>query len=146
MPGYVSFFIMTALAVTFGRTHEGDENNGSIKGKVTTADGQPAAFVTIQVKGYNKSTLTDEDGSFALRGLVPGEYDLEITLTGYATTVQHVVVELGKVTSVAIQLLVYGRQLQEVVVTGGRNKFARTSRYGWRWQPADGCRSGEGIY
>jgi len=118
---------MTALAAAFGRPYEGDENNGSIKGKVTTADGQPAAFVTIQVKGFKKSALTDEDGSFALRGLVPGEYDLEISLTGYATTVQHVVVEPGKITSVAIQLQVSGRQLQEVVVTGGRNKFARTS-------------------
>ena len=111
-----------------GRTYaEGDENNGSVKGRVMTADGQPAAFVTIQVKGANKSTLTDEDGSFVLRGLVPGEYDLEISLTGYATTVQHIIVEHGKVTSIAIHLQLSGRQLQEVVVTGGRNKYARTS-------------------
>lgn len=118
---------MTALAVSFGRTYEGDENSGSVKGRVTTADGQPAAFVSIQVRGFNKSTVTDEDGSFVLRGLVPGEYDLEISLTGYATIVQRVAVVHGKVTSISIQLLVSGRQLQEAVVTGGRNKFARAS-------------------
>src|SRR5882724_8650398 len=40
----------------------GEENNGAIKGKVTTAEGQPAAFVTVEVKGFRRhTTLTDED-------------------------------------------------------------------------------------
>jgi iron complex outermembrane receptor protein len=118
-----------ALVVSFGRIYAegGEENNGSVKGKVTTVDGAPAAWVTIQVKGSNRSTITDEEGDFSLRNLAPGEYDLEISLTGFAPLTQHVTVEQRKSVSIFIQLQVSGRQLQEVVVTGGRNKFARTS-------------------
>ena len=94
---------------------------------MTTTEGQPAAFVTIQVKGSRRSTLTDEDGNFTLRNLAAGEYELEISMTGFATVSQRVRVESRKSTTVAIQLQVSGRQLQEVVVAGGRNKFARNS-------------------
>jgi len=105
----------------------GEENNGTIKGRVTTAEGQPAAFVTVQVKGSRRSTLTDEEGDFTLRNLAPGEYDLEISLTGFSSVTRHVMVEYRKSTSITIQLQVSGRQLQEVVVSAGRNKFARNS-------------------
>ncbi len=104
-----------------------EENNGIIKGKVTTSDGQPAAFVNVQVSGSRRSTLTDESGNFTLRALAAGEYDLEISLTGFATTTQHVSVVNGLSSVVSIQLQVSAHQLQAVVVTGGRNKFARTS-------------------
>jgi len=116
-----------ATAVPADSSRIGEENNGSIKGKVTTTEGQPAAFVTIQVKGSRRSTLTDEDGNFTLRNLAAGEYELEISMTGFATVSQRVTVESRKSTTVAIQLQVSGRQLQEVVVAGGRNKFARNS-------------------
>lgn len=105
----------------------GEENNGAIKGKVTTSEGQPAAFVTIQVKGSKRSTLTDEEGNFTLRNLAPGEYDLEVSLTGFTSLTQHVTVEFRRTTAITIQLQVSGRQLQEVVVSGGRNRFARGS-------------------
>jgi iron complex outermembrane receptor protein len=116
-----------ATGVPADSSRIGEENNGSIRGKVTTAEGQPAAFVTIQVKGSRRSTLTDEEGNFTLRNLAAGEYELEISMTGFATVSQRVTVESRKSTTVAIQLQVSGRQLQEVVVAGGRNKFARNS-------------------
>jgi iron complex outermembrane recepter protein len=104
-----------------------EDNTGTIKGQVTTADGQPAASVTVQVKGTRYSTLTEEDGSFLLRNLRPGKYEIEISLTGYATTLQTVTVEQHKMATISITLKLSGQQLKEVVVTGGHNKFSRTS-------------------
>lgn len=120
--------VLSGLSINTVRAGMGDEedNKGTVKGKVYTVDGQPAAAVTIVVKGTRRSTLTEEDGSFILRNLPAGHYELEISLTGFAPTTQSVVVEYRKITAVSIQLQVSGQQLQEVVVTGGRNKFART--------------------
>ena len=107
----------------------GDDNGGTVKGKVTTADGQPAAFVTIlvKVKDATRSALTDEDGSFILRNLPAGSYNLEISLTGFATTTEHVTVEVRKTVLLSIRLQLSERQLQQVVVIGGINKFARSN-------------------
>jgi len=98
-----------------------------IKGKVLTADGQPAASVTILIKSNGRSTLTDDDGVFTLSNLPAGDYDLEISLTGFATITQHVTVQPRRTTNLAIRLEVSERQLQEVVVTGGTNRLARPS-------------------
>jgi iron complex outermembrane recepter protein len=122
-----------------------EENACTIKGKVTTADGQPAAWVTIQVKsldqpageernadrskfeGHNtgRSTMTDEDGVFSFHNLRPGNYAIEISLTGYTTTTLSVRVEHHKETTISIPLQLSGKQLQEVIVTGDRAKYTR---------------------
>jgi iron complex outermembrane receptor protein len=98
-----------------------------LKGRVLTADGQPAASVTVRIKSNGRTTITDEDGSFTLSNLSAGEYDLEISLTGFAPTTRHVTVDAHRPTSVSIRLQVSGQQLQEVIVTGGRNRLSRRS-------------------
>ena len=105
----------------------GEDQNGSIKGKVLTADDQPAASVSIVIKSNHRTILTGEDGSFTLNNLPAGDYDLEISLSGYTTTTQHVTVQSRKTAEITIRLQVSQKQLQEVVVTGGINKFSRTS-------------------
>jgi len=105
----------------------GEDQNGSIRGKVLTADNQPAASVSIVIKSNRRTILTSEDGSFTLNNLPAGEYDLEISLSGYTTTTEHVTVGARKTAEITIRLQVSEKQLQEVVVTGGINKFSRTS-------------------
>jgi iron complex outermembrane receptor protein len=121
-----TFFILLAILGPSLNPAKAEDNGGTIKGKIYTTDGQPAAAVTVLVKGTKRSALTEEDGSFILHNIPAGNYELEISLTGFATTRQYVVVEYRKTTAVAIQLQLSGQQLQEVVVTGGRNKFSRT--------------------
>lgn len=99
-----------------------------IKGKVLTADGQPAAAVTIRVKSNGRTTVTDDEGAFTIGNLPAGEYDLEISLTGFATTTQHVVVGPRRTTNLSIKLEVSEKQLEQVVVTAGVNRLShRTS-------------------
>lgn len=97
---------------------------GSIKGQVTTSDQKPAAAVSVQLKGTRKSTLTDEKGQFILQHIPVGTYQLEVSLIGYETLLQEVVIEQEQITAVALQLSYSQTQLQEVIVTGGRNKFS----------------------
>lgn len=102
-----------------------DDGKGGISGKVLTSDGQPAASVTVILKGTGRGTITGEDGRFTLRNLNEGSYEVEVTLTTYDPVVKTVVVEKGKTANVEIQLTVSTKQLEEVVVTYGRNKFAK---------------------
>ncbi|MBS1605091.1 MAG: TonB-dependent receptor [Bacteroidetes bacterium] len=96
---------------------------GVLGGIITTADGKPAGGVTVTLKGLNRSTLTDDDGQFSFRRLEPGSYTVEITFAGYEPIDRTVYVESGRPVRLDLQLKIPERQLDQVVVTNGYNKF-----------------------
>ncbi len=141
--GFMTVLLSCSLIIAFAGSREGynrnmegtngntegisrntEGNNGVIKGRITTSDGKPAAFVMVQLKGTKKGAQSDEDGAFTLRGVLAGNYTLEVSLVGYEALEQTIAVEADKTTLVALKLDVSEKQLQEVVVTGGTNKFA----------------------
>ncbi|HVU58817.1 MAG TPA: TonB-dependent receptor [Puia sp.] len=93
-----------------------EEGKGVIAGTVTTSDGQPAIAVTVVLKGTQRSTITNEQGYFTLRGVSEGAHQLEISLTGYETVTQDVEVTKDKTVRLSIQLSVSKKQLEEVIV------------------------------
>lgn len=99
--------------------------NGQIKGVVTTRDGKPAADVTVTIKQLHTNTLTAEDGSFVLRNIMPGTYELSILLVGHQPSTQTVTVQQNATAMVSIKLDVSDNQLEEVVVLNRTNKFGR---------------------
>jgi len=104
-------------------TSNREESGGSIRGTVTTNDGKPAGDVTISIVGKDKSALTDGEGHFTFRHLAPGQYEIEISLVGYETIRRQLTVENEKTITLSLQLTVSRRQLDEVTVTNGYNKF-----------------------
>jgi iron complex outermembrane receptor protein len=108
----------------FGVANENETDYGAIKGKITTNDNRAAASVTIRVKGSNKNAITAEDGTFTIPRIAAGNYELEISLVGYETQVQAVMVEKNQTTAVALQLQLSNTQLQEITISTGKNKFA----------------------
>ncbi|MCB9235986.1 MAG: carboxypeptidase-like regulatory domain-containing protein [Bacteroidia bacterium] len=57
---------------------------GGIKGKVLDKNThEPLAYVTIRVEGQNGGTISHADGSFELKGLDEGNYDLQVEMNGY---------------------------------------------------------------
>ncbi|WP_143308988.1 TonB-dependent receptor [Chitinophaga vietnamensis] len=95
---------------------------GTIKGKISTADGQPAAYVTVGVKDTKKGTITDEAGSFILKNVKAGSHVLVISFTGMQTLHNTVTVIADKPTEVAYTLQSTSSQLGEVVVDGTRTR------------------------
>jgi iron complex outermembrane receptor protein len=96
--------------------------NGTVKGKISSADGQPAAFVTIGLKDTKKGTLTDEDGLFTLKNVKPGNYTLVISYTGTKTLHNQVTVGADQVTAVTFALEATSSQLNEIVVDGTKTR------------------------
>ncbi|MCW3466947.1 TonB-dependent receptor [Chitinophaga nivalis] len=96
--------------------------NGSIKGKISTSDGQPAAFVTVGLKDTKKGTLTNEEGVFTLKNVKPGAYHLVISYTGMKTLENNVTVTADQATDVTYTLESSSSQLNEIVVEGTRTR------------------------
>lgn len=98
---------------------------GIISGTVTTTDDQPAAFVTIYLKGTNKSALTDEHGNFVIRNIKEGNYTLEVSMVGVQT--QETTVQLIKDQAVSVKIILAedARKLAEVTITSGRRLNSR---------------------
>lgn len=125
MKCFFRLLILLLPICVFGNNNEPDF--GIIKGQITTSDNKPASSVTLLLKGSNKYAITEEDGTFTIYKVTPGTYQLEVTLIGYETLVQEVVVEKNKTTAVALQLTLSNTQLQEVIITNAKNKFANKS-------------------
>ncbi|HEX5155316.1 MAG TPA: TonB-dependent receptor [Parafilimonas sp.] len=109
---FLSFFTVSTFA---------QQNNGNIKGTVTTNDSKPAALVTIHLSGTKKYVQTNDDGTFKLSNVAEGNYTLEVSLIGYETLRQNVSIKANQTSQVNMQLQLSQQQLQDVIVTTNRN-------------------------
>src|SRR5689334_7579243 len=96
-------------------TNEND-NTGTISGTVSTADGQPAADVTVLVKNTGKGTLTDDDGNFEIKKIKPGSYILHVSFLGYSENEISVEVKQNERVFLKIQLQATYAELKKVIV------------------------------
>lgn len=62
--------------------------NGIIKGRIfNSINNESLEFATIKIQQQPYGGFTDSAGSFELRGIPPGLYNLEVSYTGFATQV-----------------------------------------------------------
>lgn len=96
--------------------------NGSITGKVLDAKtSEPIIGANVVIEGTTVGAATDLEGGFRINSVKPGTYTLVVSFITYKTqTLNDVVVESGKVTSLEIPLPEEVSELAEVVVTAKR--------------------------
>lgn len=90
--------------------------NGIVEGRVTTTDNQPAAGVSVDLRGTGKGTITDESGFFQLRNVKPGNYVLVVSFVGLETKEQPVTVKESQTAQLSLSLVEDARQLQAVII------------------------------
>ncbi|MDL2141937.1 TonB-dependent receptor [Flavobacterium tructae] len=105
------------------------QNFGKIKGTITTSDGDPAAGVNVILKNSKYGTVTNDDGTFDLNRVRTNTYTLQVSLTGYETTKQEVVVTESETTVLNLQLKVSNKELHEVVVNGKKSILSKKTDY-----------------
>lgn len=118
----IYFVIFLCVSINFLFAHNLSDN-GTLRGKVITANNKPVDGATIRIKGINKETITEEDGTFQLQNIKPGIYELNVSLVGYTTVIQQVTVKQDGITGITVQLETAGKELREVTITAGYNKF-----------------------
>ncbi|WP_210517733.1 TonB-dependent receptor [Hymenobacter terricola] len=103
---------------------------GTIAGRVALADGQPADQVSIRVKGTERGTAPNADGSFQLKAPA-GWQVLTVSSLGYAPQEATVEVKAGQTTTLPPLTLARGeQQLKEVTVTGAKSLNQRVVSVG----------------
>jgi TonB-linked SusC/RagA family outer membrane protein len=101
------FFTMLMVIVTLAFAQQ-----RQVTGKVTGSDGAPIPFATVQIKGTNTGTTTDQNGNFKLN--VTGN-DVVFTVRSVGFTAKDVTVGAGSSADVVLESS--SEALQEVVVT-----------------------------
>lgn len=95
-----------------------DTSGGAINGVVKTADGEPASYVTVSLKGLNRGAVSDEYGRYLIKNVKEGNYILVASFVGLQSQEKSVMVVNGKTTIVDFELQESAQQLAEIVVTG----------------------------
>ncbi len=90
---------------------------GGINGKITSS-GNPVEDATILLIKTKRGTIAKADGSFELKNIAAGVYQLKISAVGYEPIVQSATVFTGKITELNIALKEGIASLNEIVVTG----------------------------
>lgn len=91
--------------------------NGVITGKVTAQGGtNPVAKASVFLNNASYGTATADDGTFALRGVKPGQYDLVVSVLGFEEYTQKVQVN-NNTLDLKISLTPKVMMMREVVIT-----------------------------
>jgi TonB-linked SusC/RagA family outer membrane protein len=91
--------------------------DGGIRGRITDETGAPLANASILVVGTDKGTAANSDGVFAITGLTPGRYKLQISAVGFTTDIREITVKDNESLEVAVVLKGGTGKLEEVIVT-----------------------------
>ncbi|HET6569015.1 MAG TPA: TonB-dependent receptor [Rhodothermales bacterium] len=99
--------------------------SAAVRGFVTdAANGQPMQLVSVGLDAVDgeafHGAITNEDGAYALLGLAPGRYALRASFIGYATYVDTLRLQAGKIRLENIALHPATSTLNEVVVEDER--------------------------
>ena len=87
---FLNFLLLAWAPMAEARTSGTDQADGIICGTIyLPQSNQPASQVAVSVKSHEagifRSILTDYDGHFEVRGLVPGIYEVSVEEAGYET-------------------------------------------------------------
>ena len=127
---FVILIVVCALTLTAGNARA-QILYGSITGIARDAQGAaiPGATVTIVSKETNltRDTVTGGDGSFTLNNVLPGPYDVKISLTGFREAVRtNVPVTIGEISRVDMTLEVGA--LTETVTVASEAQLLQTDK------------------
>ena len=106
------FFVFLAL-FAFPAVLHAQSGTSVISGIVTDASKAPIPSASVRVvnedTGVAVETLTNAEGLYRVTTLVPGRYQVEVTLDGFEPFVQHTILQVGQTLGVDVALAIKGR-------------------------------------
>ncbi len=117
--------LLSLLAITVCLAIAGD--TGKVRGSVVDAEtGEPLAGANIVIVGTSLGAASDLDGVFNIINILPGTYDVRVSMVGYATrTFTGVRVMADVTTELPVTLSTQAIEQQEIVVTAERSVVQR---------------------
>jgi Family of unknown function (DUF5686)/CarboxypepD_reg-like domain len=88
-----------------------------VYGKITNTKLEPLPFVSVQIKEWQRGTLTKENGTYEIE-LESGKYELLVSMVGHKTQLLTIVIDKGNTEQNIILEQGSSAELTEVLVTG----------------------------
>ncbi|WP_019990785.1 TonB-dependent receptor [Rudanella lutea] len=123
---FISYTAPTALAkssgtpTVFADDNEGPVTTGGLQGQIRDQNGEPAAGLTIQLKGTVRALSTDANGNFDFRSLPTGTYTLVASGVGIQPLEQKVEVRRSETTTLTLTVQESILQLAEVRIRAAK--------------------------
>jgi len=92
------------------------QTQGSISGSITTADGKIASNITVQVVGSTLATVSTNQGTYKLVGIVPGNQTIRFSAVGVQTQTRTIDVKSGETITLNIIISETIKQLEAVAI------------------------------
>src|SRR3954469_3003080 len=120
-----------ALMTLAGGTVMAQTTTGVIRGTVTGSNGEPVASAQIVARnvssGATRNAISNETGAYALVGLTPGTYDVNVRRIGSSPQTRTIVVQIGATQVQDFALASQAAVLETQVVTAASGVETRTS-------------------
>ena len=115
---YLSYFIGFLMVILPFNTQAQNSETGTLKGRVTSIEGQGLSNVNVMVQGTSKGTSTNQQGRYLLSGIPAGQHQVVFSSIGYQKTKKTILITVGETTTLSVSLQQIAMDLQQVVLTG----------------------------
>ena len=102
------------------------QEKGKINGTVTLSGNTPAENISIVLKGSLLSAITNDEGQYEIKNIKPGTYTIRLSAIGIIAIEENVTVAAGETITRNFTLSESQEELDEIIIDGKGNKFART--------------------
>src|SRR5438105_10429317 len=123
--------VLGLLAGLIGTNALAQTTTGTLRGTVTGAGGAPIASAQVVARnistGATRNALSNDAGGYALVGLTPGTYDVNVRRIGSTPQSRTIVVQIGATQVQDFSLAAQAAVLETQVVTAATGVETRTS-------------------
>src|SRR5687767_3380954 len=93
-----TLFILMLACISFA------QQQTDLSGKIIDAKSNPVSKASVSILNTNIGAITDANGVFIIRNILPGNYTVQISAIGYATTNRQINLTKGLPQSLDVQL------------------------------------------
>ena len=86
--------------------------DGTLRGKITDADGVPLIGTQIYMPDLEKGTTADRDGNYIILNLPVGDYEVRFLMIGYQTKISALIMAIFSVSLAIIFHTDFSNQMQ----------------------------------
>jgi len=95
------------------------QGTGQVSGTVTNAQtGEPMSGAQVSIRGLQTGALTDQSGTYSIRGVPAGEHTLVVRLIGFGQRTRQIEVTSGQTTTADFEMREQAIEMEGIVVTG----------------------------
>lgn len=115
--------ISKASERTLFRIPEEEQQYGAVRGRITTADGSVAPYVSVVLKGTNFGAISNEDGEYQIKRVPAGQYTIVVSAVGLYPKEKEVHVGPKQTVVADFSLNENLSELEAVNINGVRKKY-----------------------